>query len=189
MQAWNTLQRIVLFAGVAALSLPLPQLALAAETAPAQSLGGGTAPEVLDVRLNAEGRLAGQVLDKQGQPVAAAIVAVSADSGELSGATTSEEGEFAASVPRGGVYSLHVGEEATICRVWSAEAAPPHAQDAVLLVTGDVERARIYPLLPNRPMAQFLGNPWVITGLVVTAVVVPIALHNNRDDHASASGP
>lgn len=188
MHARNLFQQFCLILGTISMAMPLGNYVLAVEAQSGDLNTNSAVPEVFDVALNANHQLAGQVLDEQGHPVSGAIVGVLDASGVWTSTVADEEGAFAADVARGGVYQLSLGDDITVCRVWS-EAGPPTALDRVLLVTGDVERARRYPLLPQSPATQFLSNPWVISGLVVTAVVVPIIIHNNRDDRASASGP
>ena len=46
---------------------------------------------------------------------------------------------------------------------------------------GPIERGQVHPGVSS------FANPWVITGIVAAAIIIPIAIHNNRDDRNSAS--
>lgn len=154
---------------LAALGMILPQSVLAADMAK---------PTVSDVKLH-KGQLWGQVVNPQGVPLAGETVKVWQDGRQMAESKTNTEGGFAfTQLQRGGVYHLTAAKGHGAYRVWSATMAPPTAQEGVLLVAGQetVRGQRMGRL------GYWLSNPWVIAGVVATAVAVPVAIHNADDD-------
>lgn len=141
------------------------------------------AAATVDVALSAEGTLRGVCVDAEGEPVASAPIYVLQEDKVVALVLSNEQGRFSVDQIDGGMYQIVHAGGATTCRAWTALAAPPSAHGELLLVSGATLRAQISPAV------QFLGNPWVITGVVVTAITVPVAIHNIRRDRASASSP
>ena len=109
-------------------------------------------------------------------------VALRSGDQELGAAKTDQAGRFAFSGLRGGVYQLATAESQGVVRVWAPRTAPPYAQQGVMLVSGEsVVRGQAF-----RNIGSFASHPWVMAGIIATAVAVPIAIHNaNRDDPVS----
>jgi len=139
-----------------------------------------------DVSLSAEGFLAGQVVDAQGQPMRAAEVRLHDAHGKVIIAKTNSRGQFAyRDVPRG-VYHLQSGDHVRVTRVWPRTVAPPSAQRSVLLVgQSDAIRGQYCPPSKMNTFVQhskrILTNPLAVAGIVATAVAIPVAVHNSDD--------
>jgi len=146
---------------------------------PAPLLAAGPAkPVVVDVALRDGGVLLGQVVDPQGAAKAGAAVSVRYEDRELVTTSADPDGYFAVKGLRGGVHQVATQEGHAVYRLWAPGTAPPAAQDGVLLVAGsDVTRGQWGG---GGGLKTFLANPLVITGIVATAVAVPVALHNSR---------
>ena len=101
-------------------------------------------PQAVDVTLSSAGELSGQVMSAQGISRAAVPVVLTRDGEEVARTATTENGAFTVTGLEGGLYTLEAEGGAVACRAWVAGMAPPVAQPAVLVVTGDpVERAKI----------------------------------------------
>ena len=144
-----------------------------------------------DLRLDTEGRLRGQLVDRQGNPLSHAWVTLQSHGELLSHVQTNEHGEFQFVGLRGGVYQVGGPDVAAVYRAWTTNTAPPASKDAVLLVTGDALRGQTY--CPPRQMGlgaghyggaimRTLNNPWIIGGAIAAGIAVPIAISNNDDD-------
>lgn len=136
-----------------------------------------------DVSLDQQGRLFGQVLDRQGSPQQDAVINVLQDGKTVAQARTTTEGYFAVSDLRGGIYQVTAGESVGTYRVWSHGSAPPAAGPGVLLVAGDQVQAGNFGLPGiNDGVGAWLSNPIVVGGIIATAIAVPIAVSDNDDD-------
>jgi len=124
----------------ASLGLFVPQMACAANPGSAP-LGGtpvmGQAAPVQDVALQPDGILRGQVLDGQGRPVANGTVVVAQQGKLVTRTLTDEQGRFAVAGLRGGLYQVVTAQGGGVYRVWTAEAAPPVAKNAALIVNDE----------------------------------------------------
>ena len=147
-----------------------------ARPAPARQTG-----VVVDLKLQKDDVLLGQVVRPDGKPAAGLQVTLHSAGREIARSTTEKTGYFAFRDVRAGVYQLTTDQSQAACRVWSAATAPPAAQPGVLMVTGGRQ-----VLGQEGPLAFWLGNPWVIAGLTATAIAIPIAIHNSRM-HRTAS--
>lgn len=88
----------------------------------------------LDVKLRDGNRLAGQVFDQAGRPAANEQVVVRHEGG-VSHATTNANGQFVVDRVSPGVHAVQVAQTDVIVRCWNSQAAPPVAQDAVVVKT------------------------------------------------------
>ncbi|RMF97054.1 MAG: carboxypeptidase regulatory-like domain-containing protein [Planctomycetota bacterium] len=153
----------------------------AAETAkPRQHPQAGIAATVVDV-IAVDGKLVGQVLDEKGRPAANTAVVVVRLDRKMAEVETDRRGVFRVPL-KPGMYRLAVGKRVFQCRVWEEKTAPPSARRAVLLLTADPKVV----LAQDGPTAQWLHNPWVITGIVAVAVAVPIAIYEHQKDRERA---
>jgi hypothetical protein len=151
----------------AALGLLLPEAAMAVEKP--------SKPVVVDVALRDGGVLVGQVVDPQGAAVAGAPVSLRYQDKNVVTATTSPEGYFAVKGLRGGVYQVAAADGHGVYRLWTQGTAPPSAQPGATLVSGGkVVRGQN----GSGAIKTFFTNPFVIAGIVATAVAVPVAIHN-----------
>lgn len=165
MKTTRVFQSCLVCLALIGLCLPLPLLA-------------APATPILDIAMQEGGLLQGQVVDLQNQPRANVPVALVAGEKQLAVGRTNANGYFAFQGVRGGVYQLATPEGFAVYRVWTAQTAPPSAQPAALLVTGNgTVRGQCCG-----GVGAFLSNPWVIAGIIATAIAVPIAVHNADDD-------
>jgi hypothetical protein len=141
-----------------------------------------SAPLVIDVMLDAEGSLQGTVVDHQGEAATGVRVSLSTAGVGPINIITDDEGRFRVTGLRGGIYQIAVGERVVVYRVWTPAAAPPGAQRSVMLVI-DSSTAR-----GQNPFPDFVrSDAFLITAVIITAIAIPIAIHNFRNDHPSGS--
>ena len=158
-----------------------------------------SAPRVTDVRLDAQQRLRGQFVDRQGRPQDARHVQLSGRDGVVGRAETDRDGLFCFESVAGGVYQLRIENQAAVCRVWTAPSAPPTAQPAILLVDGAAVRGQQAgftpaPAPPCHPtqtgpysghfdgaIMRTLSSPWVVGGLIAAGIAVPLALADDSE--------
>jgi len=146
---------------------------------------------VVDVAIQADGLLRGQVVDKQGRPIAGTEVQL-INGRKLWRTQTDEKGMFQLAGLPGATYSLQVGQQVQLLRAWTAGTAPPSATDGVLFVQdSDVVLAQNCgsPVCGSAVKAAKhpLANPWIIGGLIAAAIAIPVAIHNAEDDDPPAS--
>lgn len=103
-------------------------------------------------------------------------VTVSAGRQVISQAITDEEGVFAVRLDKGGVYTVSDGTTSALVRVWANQAAPPMANDGILMVTdADVSRANL-----SRRYSGFRGC--LDTAAVFAAIGTVVWLAADNDD-------
>ena len=152
------------------------QLALAASPPMPRPTATASRAAVRDIALRDGGLLLGQVVDAAGSPQVNTKVAIARQSGIVATLTTNGDGRFEVPGLNGGVYQIITAHSSGAYRIWSARTAPPTAEQEVLLVAGeDVVRGQGPPGAPGGAL-RWLGNPWVLGGIVATAIIVPLAL-------------
>ncbi len=177
---------------VAVLTLQ-PQWLLAAEpsaTDPLHTTHTAHAMHVVDVALQTEGRLLGQLVDKQGRPLAATNIQLS-DGRTQWRTQTDAQGRFQLAGLSGANYQLQVGGKIQSLRAWATGTAPPSAASDLLLVQdGEVILAQncTSPACGSavERLKRPFANPWVIGGLVAAAIAIPVAINNADDDDNNA---
>ena len=150
---------------------------------PATAAAQPTSP-IQDVALQPGGMLVGQVLDKTMQPMRGTAIVIQMN-GQTAATTTSDiNGVFAVNGLRGGVHQLVVGDSIENCRLWAPGTAPPHAVSQLRFIPGqaDIVRGQWGPPPAYNSMVSWATNPWVIAGVVATAIAVPVVLNNIDDD-------
>ena len=158
-----------------------PVLQAATGDAGPRGRAAGQPPAVPDVALDAGGTLHGQVVDVQGNPLAGAPVAIRHLNRQVARTISDQSGRFHVTGLRGGAYGIAVGPSSTACRLWVPNTAPPSARPAALVVVGDQQvLGQCCPQTCNR-LKCWLANPFVIAGIIVTAVAIPVAIHNGKD--------
>ncbi|MEQ8835464.1 MAG: hypothetical protein RID07_01520, partial [Lacipirellulaceae bacterium] len=103
-------------------------------------------------------------------------------------------GEFRFDNVATGSYQLQVGKQLKPCRVWKQAAAPPKANQGVMLISGEqIVRGQTYC---GSPVAAGYGgfkeamtHPLVVAGVVAAAIAIPVAIHNSDDDDNSSTTP
>jgi hypothetical protein len=177
MIAKRTFARVLV--ALAAVGCCLPSPLLAGPASP-------TKPKTVDVALREGSVLIGQVVDPQGTPVPGAPVSLRSQGKQLVAVKTGKEGYFAFKGVRGGVYQIATRDGQGVYRVWSRGTAPPAAEQGALVVAGS-EVVRGQQGAP--PLKVLLTNPLVIGAVVATAVAVPVAIHNARQDRDTPASP
>jgi hypothetical protein len=132
---------------------------------------------VADVQLDKERALVGVVVNATGDAVPQLTVQLWQRNKLLQTIESNHEGGFHFEGLRGGTYQIAVGDKVQVLRCWAAGSAPPQARDTLRLkVTEEIMRGQ------GKPPVCGVVNPWLIAGIAVAAVVIPIALHNSRSD-------
>ena len=172
--------------GTLCLSLAMPaQLLSAAPASVSQDvLQSGTKarqPAVTDVSLDSGGRLNGQVVNADGEPVSNQVITVQYQGSDVAQAITDDAGRFAVHGLRGGVHNVVAGADSAVYRLWTSKAAPPAAKQDCVLVTYAA------PLGGWGGFHAWLRNPWVFAGLVAAAIAIPVGINAADDD--DYSGP
>lgn len=136
----------------------------------------------IDVSISATGHVRGMAVDEAGQALSGMRIYLLHQEGMVVAQTvTDNEGQFTLPVGQGGVYQIVADGSLLLLRCWASETAPPRAQESFLVSVGSVQRGQIHPAMCG------LANPWVITGIVVAAIAIPVAINNNRSDRDPAS--
>ncbi|WP_425398092.1 carboxypeptidase-like regulatory domain-containing protein [Aeoliella sp.] len=170
----QTLGRLA--AAIACVGMIMPSAALSAEPVAAQ------APS-LDVALGEGGVFRGQVVDAHGAAQAHQDVALVYQGREVVRTKTDEQGVFAARGLRGGQYQLVTQDQVAPFRLWSANAAPPTARPAALIVSGSQAVNGQYG--GGGILGWMQAHPLIVAGAVVTAIAVPVAITASDDDSSS----
>ena len=135
---------------------------------------------VADVVLDSENLLHGQLLNASAAPAQGQLLLLK-DGQSLGRLSTGADGRFAVRLSQGGTYQLATADRVTTIRVWTRRAAPPSAQQQLVLVQGDVFRGQ-------RGRIHYSSiSPWVVAGVVAVAIGVPIVLANHRQDRGNGS--
>lgn len=171
----KTMQRVA--AAIACFGMIVPTAALSVEVAPPAATGS------LDVALGQGGVFRGQVVDAQGAARAEAEVALMYQGRQVVRTVTDERGVFAAQGLRGGQYQLVTEGQVAPFRLWTAEAAPPTARPAALIVADSTVVNGQYG--GGGIMAWMEAHPLLVAGGVITAIAVPVAVAASDDDSSS----
>lgn len=162
-----------LLVAAASVSMVLSQFAYAASSG---QLAGPMSAAIRDVALRDGGYLTGQVLDAAGAPVTDTTVAVVDQGRTVATAVTDGDGRFAMKGVKAGVHQLATVKGVTVCRLWAPGTAPPAAQPDALVVNGDTV---VRGTVGGGGVIGFLSNPWVLGGIVATAIAVPLVLDDD----------
>jgi len=180
--AWGKTVRLILVAMVTIGMVLPPALCADAPDIPTTAPTISTTDWMIrDVALDETSSLNGRCVDSRGHGEADLPVRVLRNNVLVAEATTDAGGEFQIADLRGAVYQLQVGDQTALYRCWAPGTAPPHASTAAAVSSEPIVRGQSHPL------ARGLSNPWVITGIALAAVAIPVAIHNHRDDRTPAS--
>lgn len=146
-------------------------------------------PRSVDVALQGNGVLIGQVVNAEGQAMTGVPVVLTSRGKEVARCQTGKEGVFQVAGLKGGTFEVAaVGIEGS-CRVWAPGTAPPAAQQGLLVVAaGDVVRGQHMggPVRSGRVqghggglLALMIDHPLVTGAAVGAAIAIPIALSNS----------
>ena len=143
----------------------------------------------VDVIFQSGNVLTGRVQDADGAIIPNAEILVTQANREIARTTATESGEFAVTLPKGGIYLVTSGDRLQLVRVWTTKAAPPNSQNELVLAPSTIV------VRGQNPSGLFGMNPGVsmFAGLVIgagvaTAIAVPVAL-NNADNSSNPATP
>lgn len=125
---------------------------------------------IRDVAMVAPGTMRGQLVNRNGDPLAQTVIGLIDNAGKITTSRTDSEGWFQASVARGGVYQLVANDSVTIIRAWQPGTAPPGAAQSALVVSDETVVRGL------GPFGKMLFHPWLIAGMAFAGIVVPLAL-------------
>lgn len=167
-------------AAIACIGMILPTVALSAEPPVAK------APS-LDVALGEGGVFRGQIVNAQGVAQVNKPVALMYQGREVVRTVTDERGVFAAQGLRGGQYQLVTEGQNAPFRLWSANAAPPTARPAALIIADkDIVNGQFGTLGYGGGVLNWMqSHPLIVAGTVVACIAVPVAITASDDDSSS----
>lgn len=157
--------------------LPTPVLQAAATYEGSRQEAQVRTPVVVDVALDEAGSLRGQVVDAQGKPVVGAALSIHQFDRQTAATVSDQSGRFLVTGLRGGMYRIVAGDATGAYRFWAPGTAPPSARGELLLVLNEQQVLGQFRRLP-----KWLFNPWVLGGIALAAVAIPVVLHNSRPE-------
>jgi hypothetical protein len=144
---------------------------------------------IRDVALRPDGLLIGRVFSEAMRPEQGVEVTIRIDGQTTAATATDANGVFAVAGLRGGIHQVVTEGSVENCRLWAPGTAPPRALSEVRFVRGQdkvIRGQRGYRSGSFMDRTQeWLSDPWVVAGIVATAVAVPVILHNTDDDEGS----
>lgn len=182
MKVWNWMRTAAVQLALAGVLLPAPGLLAQAPESAADAAGAGRFWQRQDVALQPGGILRGYVVDNAGRAAPAIEVQLFQNQQLVASGKSDDQGAFAIGQMRGGFYQLAAGDRLLLLRCWTEESAPPAARASTLLQITDVQRGQVHP------GSYALASPWVITGVAIAVIAIPVALKANRDDRPNGSG-
>lgn len=144
------------------------------------------APLIRDIALAPGGLLVGQVLDETMHPVRGTSIAIQVEGKTAASTVTDAHGVFAVAGLRGGVHQVATEDSMENYRFWAPGTAPPQAAANLRFVPGQASVVRGQWGPPSNSFAgnakAWATNPWIVGGVVATAIAVPVILNNVDDD-------
>ena len=131
----------------------------------------------LDVALDANGVLTGEIRNQQGRPQANADIVLWQTGELLQRRRTDHLGRFQFPGLRGGLYRVATSNATVACRAWTSRAAPPKSRTSLLIVANQVSARGQTPI-----NEVFCANPFLMGTVIAAAIAIPIAIHNSGDD-------
>ena len=160
---------------LAAIGLCLPQIGMAsAANVPTEDniTTLPPVPAVTDVALQQGNTLVGQVVTGENTVMPGVEVSLSSGNHILATSKTDQDGRFVFVGLTTGIYEVAVPGGGGVYRVWAPKTAPPAAQPVVRIISQtDVVR--------GQAAGSLLTSPLLLTGLIATAIAVPVAIHNS----------
>lgn len=143
---------------------------------PIPALPGPGQPLVLDVGLDANRGLRGEVRDAQGQSQANTDVVLWQKDLMVQRTRSDSQGRFRFRDLKGGHYQIATRDSKVACRAWTAGHAPPSARESLLIV------ANVYSARGQQPINEvFCFNPFLMGTIIAAAIAIPIAIHDSGD--------
>ncbi|NQT15651.1 MAG: carboxypeptidase regulatory-like domain-containing protein [Planctomycetes bacterium] len=174
MKHGTRLRRVVIV--LAAVGFCMPQTVVEAATTKTPSR------VISDIQLQNNNALVGQVVTPSTTPVVGVDVSLHGKNQRLATCKTDANGCFAFPGLQAGVYHVITPNGEGVYRVWAGRAAPPAARSSALIVT---QTRTVRGQHSARKIKNLLANPFVVAGIVATAVAIPVALHNSKKSPAS----
>lgn len=144
------------------------------QTASAPTLSKTARPMTRDVSLGGASEIHGQLVDKNGAPLAnRVVVAVHTDKSSLQ-TVSDANGLFRLRDAKPGLYQIASERSYQLCRCWADGTAPPSSSKQLLMVEGD------QTIRGQRPFGELLSGPVLIALIIAAAIIIPIAIHNNN---------
>jgi hypothetical protein len=134
-----------------------------------------------DVALHSRGMLQGQSFDSTGVPESGVGVRLCQNGETVATATTDDSGQFIFEGIQAGIYELQTPQSSGVYRLWAPRTAPPVAQPAILIVSGQpIVRggAGSHPWVTG--LGSTLANPWILAMIVAAAIAIPLAVDNKN---------
>ena len=136
----------------------------------------GATNVVVDVALRDGGVLVGQVFNSEGATRAGVPLMIRNRAGHDVRVEADGLGVFTVNNLQGGVYQIRVGKTVAAYRLWAPGTAPPAARTgAVLVDSHQVSRGQ------GKGRSNVFRHPWAITSFVAAAIIIPIAVTNERN--------
>ena len=141
---------------------------------------------VRDIALGHGGTLTGRVVDLEGKAISGVPIQIHQDGHLIGHVVTDTRGQFSAPQLAGGIYTISTPRQQGTFRVWSADAAPPIAADAIHITDGQIVRGQCGGCGNGQctgcGAGCRVGSPWLIAVGIAAAIAIPLALD---DDDAS----
>jgi hypothetical protein len=161
-------QQLLLALSIVGILVPRPAVILAAQVE-----SGARQPQtvLVDVALAGHGRLQGQFLDANGQPITDSTVQLHNGRALIAQAKTDAGGHFQFENVQGGVYAVVSPQASTGIRAWAPNTAPPSASQGILLVGGTAERANLF--------VNTTGLSLIVVGGIITTTALVASLNHS----------
>lgn len=128
-----------------------------------------------DIDLGRTQQLRGQLVNRDGKPLAnQRVIALQGETTPMQ-TTTDRSGRFVFVGLKAGIYQVQAENCLALCRCWSDQTAPPAAVTELLLVSDD------QAVRGQRPFAEILSGPILIGLIIAAAIAIPIAIHESQD--------
>lgn len=137
----------------------------------------------VDIQLTADRAIVGQLVNQNGVAIASAPVEIWKKGQLVQTTMTGDDGRYRLANLIGGSYEINFGDRIQPARCWTSGTAPPKSIASLRTIADEqVVRAQ-----QRRGAVCGVVNPWIIAGVAVAAIVIPVALHNNREDRAASN--
>jgi hypothetical protein len=140
---------------------------------------------IMDVALQDNGSLVGQVTTDQGQPLAGTPVLIMQRGKEIARVSTDQHGAFAVQDLHGGVYQVASVGQQGVFRLWAPHTAPPVARQGLAFQADRVVRAQGGASTFSKFTGWVKNHPIMIGGIIAAAIAIPLAIDNADDDSSS----
>lgn len=144
----------------------------------------------LDVSLGKSGTFSGRTVDHTGAPVEGATVVLKQGKTIVGETVTDENGRFALSSVKSGVYQVSSGETEGTYRLWNEKAAPPSAKSQGLLVLGENGARGQYGCCCDDGSGVWLcAGALAVAGIAIAALVIAIEANSKNSTNTTVIVP